>query len=59
MKIIGWITTDYAGCVYEEEIEIPDEDLEDMTSEERNDYLEELVKEVVFQNIDWGWKEVK
>ena len=52
MKTISWIlNTGYIGCSHEGTFEID----ENATEAE----IEEAVKEEVFNEISWGWEEVK
>lgn len=48
-KIKVWLNTGFAGCVHENEFEVDD----DATEEE----IEEMAKEIAFNDIDWGWSE--
>ena len=51
MKIIKWFCeTGFARCVHKGKIEVED----DASNEE----IEELVRDEVFQEINWGWNEV-
>lgn len=50
MKIRWICNTGFAGCNYEDEIEIKD----DATDEE----IEEMVKEEIFNYFSWSWCKV-
>ena len=51
MKIKWVCETGFANCVHEGEIEVDD----DATDEE----IDELVRDEVFQEIEWGWVKVE
>jgi hypothetical protein len=55
MKIKISVSTRYIGSKDTEEIEIDDEELEGMTEEEQEKYIEEIAKEQMFEMIDWTW----
>ena len=57
MKIKAFVSTKYIGSKVEDEIEIPDDELEDLSPEEREKAIQETVMEWMYQNIDWGWSE--
>lgn len=52
------LSTKYVGSKVEDEIEIEDEELEGMSTNERETYIEDVVREWVYDEIDWGWVEV-
>lgn len=48
--IEGWTFNPYT-----DEIELPDEDFEGMTDEERTREIEEIVTDAVNNVVSWGW----
>ena len=42
---------------YEDELEIDDAELSNLTEAERNDFIESEVRDAVFNLISWGWTE--
>ncbi|HIE0298016.1 TPA: DUF7167 family protein [Clostridioides difficile] len=60
MKINVCVKTNKVGSDCELELEIDDDDLKDMSDEEREDYIDKIAWEYVFESlIDWNWYEVK
>ncbi|EOE7167613.1 TPA: hypothetical protein KPG21_000451 [Clostridioides difficile] len=60
MKINGYVKTNKVGSGCELELEIDDDDLKDMSDEEREDYIDKIAWDYVFENlIDWNWYEVE
>lgn len=55
MIIYAHVNTGYVGCDRREEIEIYDDDIEGMNEQQRNDYIDEVVREWMFDQIEWGW----
>lgn len=56
MKIEVSVGTRYVGSEVRDTIEIDDEEVEDMTETQRDDYLDEIAREWMFDEIDYGWK---
>ena len=56
IKIRLNVSTIYVGSNYEEEIEFEVED--DATEEEIQAEKEEIVKDWLFENVNWGWIDV-
>ncbi|HBF0312706.1 hypothetical protein KLN18_15050 [Clostridioides difficile] len=60
MKINVHVKTNKVSSDCELEIEIDDDDLKDMSNEEREDYIDKIAWDYVFENfIDWNWYEVE
>ncbi|HCQ5967524.1 TPA: hypothetical protein OLZ70_001388 [Clostridioides difficile] len=60
MKINVHVKTNKVSSDCELEIEIDDDDLKDMSDEEREDYIDKIAWDYVFENfIDWNWYEVE
>ena len=57
MKVKGYVSTGLVGCQREDEVEIPDDELEDLTDAEREALIEDYVKDWAFQYVEWGWKD--
>jgi hypothetical protein len=56
MKVEVYVSTNKVGSRIAHVIDVPDEDLEGCTEEERNNYLDEYCSEYVLENlIEWGW----
>lgn len=55
MKIKIWIKLNLQGCRIEDELEIPDEELEGLTDREREQYIDENAKDYLFGFLDYGW----
>jgi len=58
MKIEAYLSIGFATANHEEIIEIPDEDLEGLTKEEKDDYINECVQEWADNYIEIDWREV-
>lgn len=56
MKILVHVQTNKVGSKCEDEIDIPDEELEGLTDEEVESAIEEQAKEAAFNMLEWGWK---
>lgn len=56
VKIEVSVGTRYVGSYVKDIIEIDDEDIADMTETGRDDYLDEITREWMFDEIDYGWK---
>jgi hypothetical protein len=54
IKIIVRFLSDSNTC--DNVLDIPADDLEGLTGEERDKLLEDLAKEMVWKNVEWGWK---
>ncbi|HGT1414572.1 TPA: hypothetical protein ACMV83_002321 [Clostridioides difficile] len=60
MRVNVCVKTNKVGSDCELEFEIDDDDLKDMSDEEREDYIDKIAWEYVFENfIDWNWYEVE
>ncbi|HGM3507339.1 TPA: hypothetical protein ACKOR7_001915 [Clostridioides difficile] len=60
MKINVYVKTNRVGSGCELELEIDDDDLKDMSDEEREYYIDEIAWDYAFENlIDWDWYEVE
>ncbi|HDG7527535.1 TPA: hypothetical protein PFR81_002032 [Clostridioides difficile] len=60
MKINACVKTNKVGSDCEYEIEIDNDDLEDMSNEEREDYINKIVLDYALESlIDWDWYEVE
>lgn len=57
MKIKGYISLNLVGCEQSETFEIDDADLEGLSDEEREDFIYEELRAVLYQYIDM-WYEV-
>lgn len=59
MKIKLNISTGYAGAEYEDEIEIDDSELEGMSEEEKEDYInKEYVEPFLYARIEAWYEEI-
>jgi hypothetical protein len=56
VKIIVWASTPYINSKYERTVEIDDEDLDGMDTEERNAYIDDFAKDEMWSIVEWGWK---
>lgn len=60
MKIKLNISTGYAGADYEDEVEIDDSELEGMSEEEKEDYInKEFVEPFLYGHIEAWYEEIK
>lgn len=57
MIVTGYINTGRVGSETTFEVEIPDEDLEGLTEEEREGYISQLVRDETWNYAEWGWHE--
>jgi len=55
MLIRYTIETTWQWQSYTDEIEVPDEDFEGMTDEEREKVIDEIVADAVNNVVSWGW----
>jgi len=55
MKIKIWASTGYVGCVSSQTIEIPDEEWNEMTEDEREEYCLDIASNL----FEWGFYEEK
>lgn len=53
------VSTGYVGSTVTDVIEIPDDELEDLTTVGRENVIEEYVSDWMHNEIDWGWEEVE
>lgn len=56
MKVQFYVYTDNLGSEVNEDIEIPDQEIEDMTKEELEVYLEEYAGEWKMNHSDYGYR---
>jgi len=47
-----------AGCIKRDEIEIPDEELEGLEGDERENVIAEYAKDWMYEQIDWDFEEI-
>lgn len=60
MKVKLNISTRFAGADYEDEIEIDDSELERMSEEEKEDYInEEYVEPFLYEHVEAWYEEIK
>jgi hypothetical protein len=57
MKVTFWIQTNKIGSRCESVQDIPDEDLEGLSRQERDKYLEEWGKDTIWNMAEWGWND--
>lgn len=55
MKISVYVATNKIGSDITDEIEVPDEELDGLTAEQREARIESEAREWLFENIEWGW----
>ena len=56
MKLTVYIDTDLVGCNISEEIEIPDEDLEDLNEQEREKVCSEYATDWMWTKVHLNWE---
>lgn len=59
MKINVYVSTGKVGSKCSAEFEIDDEELADLSDEQKPEYIEEQAREVMFGMIEWGFDEVE
>lgn len=60
MKIKRNISTGYAGADYEDEVEVDDSELEGMSEEEKEEYInKEYVEPFLFEHVDSWYEEIE
>ncbi|HBF2805526.1 TPA: hypothetical protein KN238_000107 [Clostridioides difficile] len=60
MKINVRVKTNKVGSDCELELEIDDDDLKDMSDEDREDYIDKIAWEYIMESlIDWCWYKVE
>jgi hypothetical protein len=59
MKLKLKINTGYAGANHEDEIEIPDEELEGLAEHEKSNYFDECLQDFINNNIEAYWEIVE
>jgi hypothetical protein len=57
MLVTVWIETNNVGSRCEDQIEIPDEELEGLTGAEREDAIAAACRDVIWNMAEWGWSE--
>lgn len=57
MKIKVYVQTNYVGSRDVATIDIDDSELAGMEVAEREQYIEDVAKEQMWQMIEWGWDE--
>lgn len=57
-KFIFKIYSPYVGADVVDEIEIDDEELESLTEEDREAYIDQAVHEWMLQTVEYGWEEI-
>jgi stress-induced morphogen len=57
MNVTAYVSLGLVGCHREAEVEIPDEDIEGLSEVEQERVIEEYVRDWMFQQIDWGWRQ--
>lgn len=58
-KFRVWVSTDNVGSEIEDEIEIPDSDLDGLSDEEADKRIWDDVQEWLWDHIDSGYKRIK
>jgi hypothetical protein len=54
------VSNGLVGCTQRQTVEIEDSELEDLNAQERDDYIEEVLREYVLDSIfRWDYKEIK
>ncbi|CCL32396.1 TPA: hypothetical protein KOB88_001822 [Clostridioides difficile] len=60
MKINICVKTNKVGSECEYELEIDNDDLEDMSEEEREEYINKIALDYALESlIDWNWYEIE
>jgi len=59
MIIKAYLHLGYVGCDKSDEIEIPDDELDGLSEEERSKVIDSHFTEWVFENTDCYWEEVE
>ncbi|EGT3945307.1 TPA: hypothetical protein KOR49_002200 [Clostridioides difficile] len=60
MKINICVKTNKVGSECEYELEIDDDDLKDMSEEEREEYINKIALDYALESlIDWNWYEIE
>lgn len=57
IKVLAHVSTRYVGSKVEDELEIYVED--DATEQKIETAKEDMVREWMFDQIEWGWQDVK
>ena len=59
MKVLLRIGTGFAGSEYQDEVEIDDSEVDGMTEEEKEDYInEEYVEPFLHEHVDARYEEI-
>ena len=56
MKVQAWIATNKVGSQVSWTVDIEDEDLEGLDKTERDNMIDEYVKDELQNHMEWGWK---
>lgn len=59
MKFEVFLSIGLSGCKISDELEIADDELEGMTDEQIDEYVEPLAREQIFQRVDWGFSKAR
>jgi hypothetical protein len=57
MKVEFWVMTDKVRSKMTRTIDIPDEDLEDLTQAEKERLISDYFSDELWNMIEWGWVE--
>lgn len=55
MKVTGWVMTNRVGSKATFTVQVDDEDVAEMTDEERTAYIDQAVHEALTNHVEWGW----
>lgn len=56
MKIEVWVATNKVGSKCSCTVDIPDEDVEGMSEQELEDFIDEYARDDIWRLMEWGWK---
>jgi hypothetical protein len=56
MRIEWWWEDGYVNNIPNRIVEIDDEDLEGMSAEERDEYIDEYIQQEFQNQVSYGWK---
>ena len=59
MKFKAYVKTTNHGSRVEDILEIPDEELEGKSESEREQYIEETIKDFILSDMEWGYEVIE
>jgi hypothetical protein len=59
MKVEFSVRMHLLGCTRKSVIDVPDDELEGLSEQERDKYIDEYAQDWLWEQIEYGWKEAE